>query len=121
MPEKRTVWFLVTIEAAYCAVGQPLPPQSKMTVIANSLEEADRYGGTGSKNADGTLHVDLCLSCQITRSSTMTKMRSRGRCNGDPRGSFIEKEKQIYKYTIVFVDKSTKRIVTRIRRFGSKC
>lgn len=48
---------------------QPLPPKSKMIVAAVMPEEADRYGWTGQKNADQTINVDMCLSCQMVRSS----------------------------------------------------
>ena len=61
-------------EARCCmAYGQPLLPKSKMTVAAISQEEADRCDWTGRKNAEGTVTVDLCRSCQITRTSPTAK------------------------------------------------
>jgi hypothetical protein len=61
-------------EARRClACGKPLPPKSKMTVAVVSQEEADRRGWAGSKNTDGTVNVDLCLSCQMTHTSSAAK------------------------------------------------
>lgn len=66
--------MMTSTEARRCiACGQPLPPQSKMTVAVISQEEADRRGWAGSKNADETVNVDLCLSCQMNRTSQTVK------------------------------------------------
>ena len=64
-------------ERRCAACGQFLPPQSKMTLATVLSEEADRRGWTGPVKADGTVSVDLCLSCQITRTSQAAKNAAR--------------------------------------------
>jgi len=47
--------------------GQPLPPKAMMGRQTMSKEEARAYNSDAPENADGTVTIDLCLSCRIKR------------------------------------------------------
>ena len=52
------------------ACGQVLPKGSKLTSYRASGAEAVREGWRRQDNGDGTVTVDMCLQCQITRAKT---------------------------------------------------
>ena len=47
--------------------GQKLPAASKLSQQTVSKEEAMRYGVVAPNNPHGTLTIDLCLQCRVTR------------------------------------------------------
>ena len=51
--------------------GQKLPARSKLSEQAVSKEEAAQFGSAGVVNPDGTVTLDLCLQCRVTRANRL--------------------------------------------------
>jgi len=51
--------------------GQKLPAGSKLSQQTVSSEEAQRYGSPAAPNPDGTVTIDLCLQCRVTRANQL--------------------------------------------------
>ncbi len=63
-------------EPQHCVVcHQPLPRNSKVTLVSVPREEAEQNWWTAYEKPDGTVIVDMCLQCQIDRSKTTRTQR----------------------------------------------
>jgi hypothetical protein len=59
------------MEPQMCVVcHQPLPRNSKLTLVSVRREEAEQNAWAGHQEPDGTAIVDMCLQCQIDRSKS---------------------------------------------------
>ena len=51
--------------------GQKLPVGSKLSEQTLSTDEATLYGSPATPNPDGTVTIDLCLQCRVTRANQL--------------------------------------------------
>jgi len=57
-------------DSRYCdGCGQKLPPKAMQVQQTMSREEADTYRAGWSANSEGSVTIDLCLTCRIERSN----------------------------------------------------
>lgn len=62
-----------SMESQSCVTcHQPLPRNSKLTLVSVPREEAEQNGWNGNQNPDGMVIVGMCLQCHIDRSRSQT-------------------------------------------------
>jgi hypothetical protein len=57
-------------EERHCdGCGQKLPSTSKLSQQKVSKQEAASLGASAAENPDGTVTIDLCLQCRVSRAN----------------------------------------------------